>query len=330
MKTIFILSLLALMSTGCASLQSAQNVTAANANEVRHVRFAERVVLFEQGREKSGVCPGPDVEFAIDAMGAGHGDATAETLVNMLGLKLDGAASESLSCQLFIHRNAAFSRLKRAQSRTIVEHYRNVNERHRRTEDEVRKELGSWIESFESNSDQEGDEECYYQASGDQSLIPTQDLATAVAMANEVKLVRFAEGLIMAEAIKSQISSIQEARKRELCPEPWATELAVSTIGVGKSETAANALLNLLGTRLSDTVSEELTCQILARGQAFINRLEQAQPKTIAQNCRLSFYQVRNTDEVKAEQVCRTEDEINGLRGKMIGAIRSKASCALQ
>jgi len=92
-------------------------------------------------------------------------DAAAEALVNLLGLRLDGAASEELSCQIIIRGSALSSRLERLQAKSVVEscqstfyglRMRDVTdvkvERICRTEDDVRKDRDRMLMAIKSKA----------------------------------------------------------------------------------------------------------------------------------------------------------------------------------
>ncbi|WP_426398197.1 Imm57 family immunity protein [Ralstonia sp. R-29] len=131
MKTKIVLALFSAMS--CMPLAAAQEVTAA-ANEARQLRFAERVVTIglaralspsvRAAREKClNACPETGaLELAIGLIGIARGDASADTLVNLLGLRLDGAGSEELNCQILTRGHALSSRLASVQVNSLVEH----------------------------------------------------------------------------------------------------------------------------------------------------------------------------------------------------------------
>ncbi len=116
------------------SLAATQGVTVEAANEARQVRFAERVITIELARALSPsvrgarekcltACPETGaLELAIGLIGIGRSDASTDALVNLLGLRLDGAGSEELGCQILTRGRALSSRLERLQAKSLVEH----------------------------------------------------------------------------------------------------------------------------------------------------------------------------------------------------------------
>ncbi|MHA6844621.1 Imm57 family immunity protein [Ralstonia syzygii] len=172
------------------------------------------------------------------------------------------------------------------------------------------------------------------------ALMSSMSLAAAQGVtaeaANEARQVRFAERVITIELARALSPSVREAREKCLtaCPETGALELAIGLIGIGRSDTSADALVNLLGLRLDGAGSEELTCQVLTRGHALSNRLARLQAKPLVEHCQSIFYDVRkrelaDTSDVKVEQVCRSEVEIRRVQDEMLKAIKSKAACEL-
>jgi hypothetical protein len=103
-------------------------------NEVRQVQFAERVITNELARALSpsvrdarGKCSlGCDetgaMELAIGLIGISRSDAGANALVNLLGLRLDGAGSEELSCQILTRGKSVLRRLERLRFADVVSH----------------------------------------------------------------------------------------------------------------------------------------------------------------------------------------------------------------
>lgn len=115
-----------------ATTTQAGHVATENIN--RQVRFAERVISVElarglshsvrEAREKCGrVCPETGaLELAIGLIGVSQSDVAADVLVNLLGLRLDGAGSEELGCQILIRGSAMSRRLQHMQAMHVVEH----------------------------------------------------------------------------------------------------------------------------------------------------------------------------------------------------------------
>lgn len=152
--------------------------------------------------------------------------------------------------------------------------------------------------------------------------------------ANEDRQVRFAERVVTNELARALSPSTREARGKcsPACDETGALELAIGLIGVGRSESATGALVNLLGVRLDGAGSEELSCQILNRGKSLASRLERLRVGEIVSHCQAAFMDLRKRElaqivDVKVEQVCRLEAEIRSVRDGLIKAIRSRAKC---
>lgn len=118
----------------CMSSATAQAGQTATANEVRQVQFAERVIAIElvralslsvrEAREKCLMaCPETGaLELGVGLIGVSRSDVASDALVNLLGLRLDGAGSEELSCQILIRGAVLFSRLEHLQTRQVVDH----------------------------------------------------------------------------------------------------------------------------------------------------------------------------------------------------------------
>lgn len=117
----------------CMPSTTALGGQAATGNEDRQVRFAERVITIElvralshSVREAHEKClmAAPEtgaVELAIGLIGVSRSDVAADALVNLLGLRLDGAGSEELTCQVLVRGGALARRLARLQARQVVE-----------------------------------------------------------------------------------------------------------------------------------------------------------------------------------------------------------------
>ena len=78
--------------------------------------------------------------------------------------------------------------------------------------------------------------------------------------------------------------------------ETGALELAIGTIGIGRSETSTAALINLLGLRLDGAGSEEWDCQDAVRGQVFVDRMARSQTKQIFNHCASIFMMLGNAN----------------------------------
>lgn len=151
---------------------------------------------------------------------------------------------------------------------------------------------------------------------------------------NEIRQVRFAEHVITNELARALSPSIRNAREKCLaaCEETGALELAIGLIGVSRSDVASDALVNLVGLRLDGAGSEELSCQILIRGESLLRRLERFQIAEVVSHCQVGFVAVRKRtltqiSDVTVDQVCRSESEVSRIRDELTNAITLKAVC---
>jgi len=137
MKTKFVLWLFALMSN--IPLAVAQDLAAVAKNEADTLRFAEQILITEmvQGlsssfRKEKEIClktcstcsTCPEVsatELVIALISINRSNAASNTLVNLLALRLDGADSEELDCQIAIRGRTILSHLKRLQTKSVVD-----------------------------------------------------------------------------------------------------------------------------------------------------------------------------------------------------------------
>nr|WP_256261612.1 Imm57 family immunity protein [Pseudomonas gingeri] len=104
------------------------------ANEARQVRFAERVITVELARALSPrvreerakcarVCPETGaLELGIGLIGMARGEVASEALINLLGLRLDGAGSEEVGCQILSRGKALGHQLEKTQPGPVAEH----------------------------------------------------------------------------------------------------------------------------------------------------------------------------------------------------------------
>ncbi|MCA2937200.1 MAG: hypothetical protein IM445_21610 [Microcystis sp. M015S1] len=127
------IALCAVVLIGCCMLSAtAQAEQTAAANEVRQVKFAERVITIElvralslsvrKTREKCLMaCPETEaLELAVGLIGISRSDVASDALVNLLGVRLDGAGSEELNCQILIRGAALSRRLERLRTGQVV------------------------------------------------------------------------------------------------------------------------------------------------------------------------------------------------------------------
>ena len=128
----------------CVPLPAAAAVRSeVTANDVRQVRFAERVIVIELVRAMSrslrsareqcmqahpGACPdtGGTVELAIGLLGVSRSSVSAEALVNTLGLRLDGGGAEERTCQILVRGDALSRRLEQLRPQGVAEHCRTL------------------------------------------------------------------------------------------------------------------------------------------------------------------------------------------------------------
>lgn len=131
MRTSILLSVILL--TGCL-LPALAAEQLPISNDVRQVRFAERVITNELAkalspavRDARGKCSlgceeAGAMELAIGLIGVSRSDVAADALVNLLGLRLDGAGSEELSCQILTRGKTILRRLERLKPADAVSH----------------------------------------------------------------------------------------------------------------------------------------------------------------------------------------------------------------
>jgi hypothetical protein len=126
---------LLLVTAVCFLLRaSAQGEQAAMSNEIKRIHFAERVVVIELARASSpslraarencatACAESGALELSIGLIGVSRGSYSSDALINLLGLRLDGAGSEELDCQILLRGSTLISRLRRLQARQVVEH----------------------------------------------------------------------------------------------------------------------------------------------------------------------------------------------------------------
>jgi len=390
-----VLGLFVLMSS-MSLTAAAQDIVPADAHEASQIRSAESFIIYEEARglsrlvqethkkllqacpeTETGLCQtachhpiasGGIIESTIGLIGIGRGDAAADALVNLLGIRLDAGGSETLDCQIFINGRTHLDRLERLQAKSVVEHcqstfqdlqkrglasIRDIKvERICHTEAEVSKRRDEFIKAIRANAYSDW-EECYHQVSGGVLSSPTQ--IDMVKEANEANQIRFVEQAIVSVMIRGLSRSVQETHKKLLqaCPETEtglcqavcsypshpigsgsAIKFTIRLIGLARGDAATDVLVNLLGLRLDGTDSEELRCQALIRGRPLISRLERLQAKSVLKHCQSTFYDLQkrglgSISDVKVEQICRTEAEIRGRRDEFLEAIKLGAECPL-
>lgn len=146
--------------------------------------------------------------------------------------------------------------------------------------------------------------------------------------------IEFAERVVMNELVRALSRSTREMRAKcgAACVENGALELGIGLLGLSQSDAASDALINFLGLRLDGAGSEELSCQIVKRGNKFLRRLKELNAAEIGDRCRAAFLATHKRElayvtDVTVEQVCRTPTEIQGRSEALIASIRSKAGC---
>jgi hypothetical protein len=99
-----------------------QTLKASIDNEIRVVKFAEQEVMIDLtlALSPSVHSNGEIMELAIGLIGISKGDYGANALVNLLRLRLDGAGSEELSCQILTRGKPLLPRLERMNARAIA------------------------------------------------------------------------------------------------------------------------------------------------------------------------------------------------------------------
>lgn len=119
-------------------LAFASNASSTISNEERQVSFAERVITIElvrslspsvrAAKEKCGdKCSDTGaLELAIGLMGVSRSDISAKTLVNLLGVRLDGGGAEELSCQMLVRGAGVARYLKQLKPKLVIENCKSV------------------------------------------------------------------------------------------------------------------------------------------------------------------------------------------------------------
>lgn len=148
---------------------------------------------------------------------------------------------------------------------------------------------------------------------------PTKDAIT-----NEDRLIKAAEKTVFIELARSSSPSIQGGG--------GALEIAIGLIGIGRSDTASKALINLLGVSLDGAGSEERTCQFLNRGKPLLRNLEHMKVEEVVKHCQTMFSELRmrelsQVNDVNINDVCSSADSIRKAREDFISAIKSKTLC---
>lgn len=118
----------------CMLSATTQAGQAADESEVRQVQFAQRVIAIElvralshsvrEEREKCLMaCPETGaLELGVGLIGISRSNVASDALVNLLGLRLDGAGSEELNCQMLIRGALLSHRLEHLRVGQVVEH----------------------------------------------------------------------------------------------------------------------------------------------------------------------------------------------------------------
>lgn len=96
-------------------------------NERRLVNVAERVIMIELVRALSPSTRGSggDIELAIGLIGVAQSDVSSKALINLLGLRLDGAGAEERTCQILARGESLLAHLKRTKPEYVVNHCQN-------------------------------------------------------------------------------------------------------------------------------------------------------------------------------------------------------------
>jgi hypothetical protein len=112
----------------------AQTSRAAVLNETHQVQFAKRVAMIELVQALSpsvrlerqkcamGCEDGGALELAVGLIGIAKGQAGADALTDLLALRLDGAGSSELHCQILTRGPQITAQLKRVSAANVVEH----------------------------------------------------------------------------------------------------------------------------------------------------------------------------------------------------------------
>jgi hypothetical protein len=106
----------------------AQSLERTSTNQDRYVQFAERVVAIELAKALS-----PSVRLAKQQCGPGCAESGALELgvemiglMNLLGLRLDGAGAEELHCQILLRGRDISGLLRTLKPNAVAEHCRSL------------------------------------------------------------------------------------------------------------------------------------------------------------------------------------------------------------
>lgn len=162
-------------------------------------------------------------------------------------------------------------------------------------------------------------------------FIATSSYAKADATPHEIEQVRFAERVVVTELARGLSLSQRKICEsvESVCPETGAMALAITLIGMSRSDAGRNALINLLGLKLDGEAAEERSCQILLGGRFLLSRLKNLKVTSIHRHCHEIFLAsgIPKFSDVTVDQVCATESEILAHRDAYVKAIGSKATC---
>lgn len=146
--------------------------------------------------------------------------------------------------------------------------------------------------------------------------------------------IQFAERVVMGElamALSQKVRNERQSGSRS-CGESGTIELGIGLLGINRSEQASKALLNLLGLRLDGAGAEELSCQLLNRGNSILRPLQRLKPAEVAQNCTrtvesLGARELSDVTDVGTQIICRTPQEVDLARNELVRAIQVGTKC---
>ena len=116
----------------------AQSLERTSTNQDRYVQFAERVVAIELAKALSpsvrlakqqcgpGCAESGALELGVEMIGLSRTKTGAATLMNLLGLRLDGAGAEELHCQILLRGRDISGLLRTLKPNAVAEHCRSL------------------------------------------------------------------------------------------------------------------------------------------------------------------------------------------------------------
>jgi len=157
-------------------------------------------------------------------------------------------------------------------------------------------------------------------------ILPLNIQAAETETSNEVQYVQFAERTIIDELaldLSASVRSSYEQLSIDNSNHGSALDLSIGLIGVARSNTAYDTLVNLLGVKLDGGAAEDLDTQICIRGIPLYNRLKNLQENQVVEHCQAIFAQNTHPADVTVDQVCHSEIEVRNRANEWLSAMES-------